>query len=79
MHIIGAMLQSETLNELGAILRSVTVLCTTSYEKHGREHFDILKGFIEDRPGAKEICHEKVSLFKCFSDMFLCTVESKFF
>jgi len=29
MHIIGAMLQSETLNELGAILNSVTALQVT--------------------------------------------------
>jgi len=48
MHLIGTMLQSETLNELGTILRRVTVLCTTSYATHAREHFNILQGFTED-------------------------------
>jgi len=55
MHLIGTMLQSETLNELGTILRRVTVLCTTSYATHAREHFNILQGFTEDWPGAKDI------------------------
>jgi len=34
MYLIGAMAQCETLKEFGKILFHITVLCTTTYEKH---------------------------------------------
>ena len=42
MCMFGAMLQSETPAELGAIVHKVAVLCSTAYENKARESFDFL-------------------------------------
>jgi len=40
MHVLGAMLQSQSLAEFGEILQNVAVLCTTTYENRARESFN---------------------------------------
>jgi len=61
IYLIGAMVQCETLKEFGKILFHVTVLCTTTYEKHAKHSFEILQEIIEQRPCVKEICKAMVS------------------
>ena len=71
MHVFGAMLQSETPTELGAILHNVTVLCRTAYENKARESFNFLNAVISNRQGIHEVLMEKVSFSQGFKIIFL--------
>jgi len=55
------MVQCATLKEFGKLLFHVTVLCTTMYQKHAKQSFEILQEIIEQRPCDNEICKEMVS------------------
>jgi len=60
MHVFGAMLQSETPAELGAISHNVAVLCSTAYENKARESFNFLNAVISNQD-IDEVLMENVS------------------
>jgi len=60
MHVLGSMLQSQSLAELGEILQNVAVLCTTTYENRARESFNFLNAVFTARQDAQEILYENV-------------------
>jgi len=47
MYLIGAMVQCATLEDFGKILFHFAVLCTTTYEMHPKQSFEILQEIIE--------------------------------
>ena len=63
MHILGAMLQSQSLAELGEILQNVAVLCTTTYEIRARESFNFLNAVFTARQDVQEILYDIVSFW----------------
>ena len=60
MHVLGGMLQSQSLAELGEILQNVAVLCTTTYEIRARESFNFLNAAFTARQDAQEILYENL-------------------
>jgi len=63
MHVLGGMLQSQSLAELGEILQNVAVLRTTTYENRARESFNFLNAVFTARQDVQEILYDIVSFW----------------
>ena len=60
MHIMGALVKWSSLDGIGTIVFHVTVLCTTTYEKHTTKSFEIIKAIIDENENPETMCGTEV-------------------
>jgi len=60
MHIMGAWVKCSSLDEIGAIVFHVKVVCTATYEKHATNSFEIIKGIIDENGNPETMCGTEI-------------------